>query len=255
MITEDEIVRDKAINSDGPEKKAASPVFWASIMLLSGTCTTLFAKVQFDISAKGLDTCNVGDDDEYNCKFQKPWFSVLEMKCAMALCAPIFYGLGWGRPDSQSDPRGHSPSAEALKAVWLPALLDLLNTVLGNIGLVWVSSSIYQMTRGSVVIFSAILSVQWLGKTLRSFHYWSISFVVMAVILVGVAGTYPTYLPTFLPTYLPTYLPREGGRQEGRKEGRKEEWEGHADQGADYHHRPRFANRLLNLIKVHTANT
>ena len=44
MITEDEIVRDKAINSDGPEKKAASPVFWAAIMLLSGTCTTLFAK-------------------------------------------------------------------------------------------------------------------------------------------------------------------------------------------------------------------
>jgi len=191
MITEDELVRDKAINrGDAPAKsEGSSPVFWAAIMLLSGTCTTLFAKVQFDISSKGLDSCNVADDDEYNCKFKKPWFSVLEMKAAMALCAIFFYGLGWGRPDAESDPRGYSPTPEALRQVWLPALLDLLNTVLGNIGLVWVSSSIYQMTRGSVVIFSAILSVQWLGKTLRSFHYWSIAFVVIAVVLVGTAGT------------------------------------------------------------------
>jgi drug/metabolite transporter (DMT)-like permease len=73
--------------------------------------------------------------------------------------------------------------------VWLPASLDLLNTVLGNIGLVWVNSSIYQMTRGSVVIFSAFLSVKWLGRTLRQFHYWSIVFVLVAVVLVGFAGT------------------------------------------------------------------
>jgi drug/metabolite transporter (DMT)-like permease len=53
---------------------------------------------------------------------------------------------------------------------------------------VWVSSSIYQMTRGSVVIFSALLSVQWLGRTLRSFHLWAIAMVVVAVAAVGVAG-------------------------------------------------------------------
>ena len=48
MITEDEIVRDKAINSDVAEKKGNSAVFWAAIMLLSGTCTTLFAKGEFE---------------------------------------------------------------------------------------------------------------------------------------------------------------------------------------------------------------
>lgn len=186
---EDLVVGEKGINDASKQKGSSNALFWAFIMLTSGTCTTLFAKVQFDIKSKGLDTCNTGDDDDYNCKFAKPWFSVLEMKAAMALCAIFFYGLGWGRPDAQEDPRGHSPNKEALMAVWFPALLDLLNTVLGNIGLVWVSSSIYQMTRGSVVIFSAILSVQWLGKTLRSFHYWAISFVVTAVVLVGVAGT------------------------------------------------------------------
>jgi hypothetical protein len=66
--------------------------------------------------------------------------------------------------------------------------LDLLNTTLGNVGLLWVNSSIYQMTRGSVVIFSAVLSVKYLGRTLRSFHYHAILFVLIAVIVVGVAG-------------------------------------------------------------------
>lgn len=44
------------------------------------------------------------------------------------------------------------------------------------------------LSQGSVVIFSAILSVKWLGRTLRHFHYYSIGFVTIAVILVGTAG-------------------------------------------------------------------
>ena len=44
------------------------------------------------------------------------------------------------------------------------------------------------MTRGSVVIFSAILTVKLLGRTLRKFHFWAIFFVLIAVILVGFAG-------------------------------------------------------------------
>lgn len=152
-------------------------------MLSSGTLTTLFAKIQFELQADGVDSCNVADDDTH-CTFDKPWFSVLEMKLAMAFCLPLYYGLGWGKEPGVPDPK-----LSTIKAVWLPASLDLLNTVLGNIGLVWVNSSIYQMTRGSVVIFSAMLSVKWLGRRLRHFHYWSIFFVTVAVALVGIAGT------------------------------------------------------------------
>jgi len=109
---------------------------------------------------------------------------VLEMKLAMALCLNLYYLFGVGKEAGIPD-----PDWPTIKRVWLPALLDLLNTVLSNIGLVWVSSSIYQMTRGSVVVFSAIFSVKWLGRTLRTFHYHSIILVLIAVILVGLAGT------------------------------------------------------------------
>jgi len=79
-------------------------------------------------------------------------------------------------------------SWRTIAKVALPSMLDLLNVVLASIGLVWVSSSIYQMTRGSVVIFSAFLSVQMLKRKLECFQYWAVSLVVMAVILVGIAG-------------------------------------------------------------------
>jgi drug/metabolite transporter (DMT)-like permease len=142
------------------------------------------AQIQFETEATGSASCHLGDDDDYHCKFAKPWFSVLEMKAAMAVCLLLYYGLGVGKEASTPD-----PDWRTIQKVWLPALFDLLNTVFCNIGLVWVSSSIYQMTRGSVVVFSAILSVKWLGRTLRSFHYYSIALVLVAVVLVGLAGT------------------------------------------------------------------
>merc|ERR1719160_1223751 len=79
-------------------------------------------------------------------------------------------------------------SWKTIGKVALPSMLDLLNVVLSNIGLVWVSSSIYQMTRGSVVIFSAILSVQMLKRKLECFQYWAVTLVVLAVVFVGIAG-------------------------------------------------------------------
>lgn len=164
------------------------PLLWAAVMLTSGTCTTLAAKLMFELKADGRDTCDYDDDgrddDTKHCAFAKPWFSVLIMKVAMSFCLLGYYAVGFGRPTGRPE-----PPTKALVQCWLPALLDLLNTVLGNVGLVWVSSSIYQMTRGSVVIFSAILSVKWLGNTLRQFHLYSIALVVVAVIMVGTAGT------------------------------------------------------------------
>lgn len=66
------------------DKPASYKLFWASVMLVSGTFTTLFAKVlwmcstvayiqsdgivdlpqiQFETTSEGIDSCNVGDDD------------------------------------------------------------------------------------------------------------------------------------------------------------------------------------------------
>ncbi|TYZ64518.1 hypothetical protein PybrP1_006034 [[Pythium] brassicae (nom. inval.)] len=87
------------------------------------------------------------------------------------------------------------PAAEAasvplktMAAVALPAVLDLLQTVLANVGLLWISSSVFQMARGSVIIFSAVFSVRLMGKRLYGYHYMSIFIVAVSVALVGWAG-------------------------------------------------------------------
>lgn len=163
------------------EKSGSFKLVWAMLMLFSGTFTTLFAKALYTTNAEGTQYCNMDDDNDKDCDFNKPWFTVFIMKFSMTLCLPLYYWL-------TADPDIPAPSWRTIKAVSWPASLDLLNTVLGNIGLLYVNSSIYQMTRGSVVIFSAFLSVKYLGRTLRSFHYWAIFFVIIAVVLVGLAG-------------------------------------------------------------------
>ena len=182
------LVRDDEETDRKTEMSPVGKLLWASAMLMSGTCTTLFAKAMFEEKAHGSDKCHFDDDDRdgktYDCTFDKPWFSVLLMKLAMAMCLPLYYGLGWGK----QDPDAPNPDWKTIRGVYLPSALDLLNTILGNVGLLFVNSSIYQMTRGSVVIFSAILSVKWLGRTLRSFHYWAIGLVIVAVAFVGLAG-------------------------------------------------------------------
>lgn len=77
---------------------------------------------------------------------------------------------------------------KTMTAVALPAVLDLLQTVLANVGLLWISSSVFQMARGSVIIFSAIFSVRLMGKRLYGYHYMSILIVAVSVVLVGWAG-------------------------------------------------------------------
>jgi drug/metabolite transporter (DMT)-like permease len=166
------------------EKSSSFKLFWAGCMLFSGTFTTIFGKSLYETNGVGNEYCNMNDDDNKDCDFNKPWFTVFVMKFSMSLCLVLYYGFGWGK-DTPNTP---NPSWATIKRVAFPASLDLLNTTLGNVGLLWVNSSIYQMTRGSVVIFSAILSVRYLGRTLRSFHYYAIGLVMVAVVVVGAAG-------------------------------------------------------------------
>ncbi len=80
-------------------------------------------------------------------------------------------------------------SFKTMAAVALPSMLDLLQTVFANVGLLWISSSVYQMARGAVIIFSAFFSVKLMNKKLYGYHYASILLVAVAVGLVGWAGT------------------------------------------------------------------
>jgi len=72
----------------------------------------------------------------------------------------------------------------------LPACCDIAGTTLMNVGLLFVAASIYQMTRGALVLFVGLFSVIFLKRHLGGWKWASLFIVVLGVALVGLAGVF-----------------------------------------------------------------
>ena len=70
----------------------------------------------------------------------------------------------------------------------LPACCDIAGTTLMNVGLLFVAASIYQMTRGALVLFVGLFSVIFLKRYLGLYKWFALFVVVSGVALVGLAG-------------------------------------------------------------------
>ncbi|KAH9828189.1 Nucleotide-sugar transporter [Teratosphaeria destructans] len=70
----------------------------------------------------------------------------------------------------------------------LPSICDICGTTLMNVGLLFVAASIYQMTRGALVLFVGLFSVIFLKRHLNGWKWGSLFIVVAGVALVGLAG-------------------------------------------------------------------
>ncbi|KAJ5085734.1 hypothetical protein N7532_010505 [Penicillium argentinense] len=69
-----------------------------------------------------------------------------------------------------------------------PSCCDLTGTTLMNVGLLFVAASIYQMTRGALVLFVGLFSVIFLRRKLYLYQWSALFVVVLGVALVGLAG-------------------------------------------------------------------
>ncbi|KAK0561642.1 hypothetical protein OC844_003101 [Tilletia horrida] len=78
------------------------------------------------------------------------------------------------------------------KAIFLfftPALCDICGTTLMNVGLIFTPVSIYQMTRGALVLWVGVFSVFFLHRHLKLFQWLSLLTVMAGVCVVGLSGT------------------------------------------------------------------
>ncbi|KAH8923092.1 hypothetical protein BT69DRAFT_1312482 [Atractiella rhizophila] len=71
---------------------------------------------------------------------------------------------------------------------WFPAACDILATTLMNTGLLFVPVSVYQMTRGALVLFVGTFSVIFLKRKLGVDKWVSLVIVVLGVAVVGYAN-------------------------------------------------------------------
>ncbi|KAI1176328.1 hypothetical protein F4777DRAFT_278634 [Nemania sp. FL0916] len=91
-------------------------------------------------------------------------------------------------PKSTSTGPGGVLSGYGILLLSLPAICDILGTTLMNAGLLMVAASIFQMTRGALVLFVGLFSLIFLGRKLHLFQWLSLVGVVIGVAIVGLAG-------------------------------------------------------------------
>jgi drug/metabolite transporter (DMT)-like permease len=190
--------------------------FLVAMMLLTGVCNTLLTKYQDNQCVRNCDD----PDPRNHRRFEQPILQsaqmfVGEMGCwlvvgAMALyrrlraragSSPTAQGSGYQAisttdrdvpaavdEDGQPKDRPSVLRGYRITLLALPAVCDICATTLMNAGLLLVAASIYQMTRGALVLFVGIFSVVFLRRHLHLFQWLSLVGVVLGVAVVGLAG-------------------------------------------------------------------
>ncbi|XP_077032542.1 solute carrier family 35 member F6 [Agelaius phoeniceus] len=163
----------------------------AALMLLTGSINTLAAKWADNFSAPGCD----GTEEH---KFQHPFLQAAGMFLGEFSCLPVFYLLLLRdrrradrdrdrHRDRDGDP-APAPSRPFNALLFLPpALCDMAGTSIMYVALNMTSASSFQMLRGSLIIFTGLLSVAFLGRRLEWSHWAGIVLTILGLALVGMA--------------------------------------------------------------------
>lgn len=87
------------------------------------------------------------------------------------------------------DDSGEEMTTAAASLFFMPALCDICGTTLMNVGLLFTPVSIYQMTRGALVLWVGIFSVIFLHRQLHLFQWLCLMLVMLGVSIVGLSGS------------------------------------------------------------------
>jgi drug/metabolite transporter (DMT)-like permease len=159
-------------------------------MLITGTINTLTKKIQ---------------NDTYNKTFNHPWFQTAVMFLGEFLCLIVFeIGRCYKNCQKKSQILEYPIAVNAQISVdfeleesktwrsWfifiLPTFCDVLGTSFAGIGLLWVNASVWQMLRGSIIIFSGILSVLFLKRRLLPYRWLGMTVTVIGLGVVGISS-------------------------------------------------------------------
>lgn len=167
-------------------------------MLITGAANSLLNKFQDN---QCIRNCN-GTPGE-RVYFEQPVFQTAQMFVAEMCCWFIYYltkKLGSSSSayqpvaTDQEDEGSSQPQPRLVgKKVWLlslPSICDIIATTLMNLGLLFVPVSIFQMTRGALVLFAGLFSVVFLRHRISLKEWLGLGSVVLGVFLVGLSANF-----------------------------------------------------------------
>lgn len=165
--------------------------------LVTGSINTLTKKWQFQScgpTRHAFDHAVNKDCDHDGWKhFHKPWTQNLQMFIGEALVFSIFLarrrGLGSGTHARELSQELHQEKKQVPFYIFLlPACCDILGTGVGGVGMLFISAPVWQMMRGSLMVFTAFLSVIFLGKRLPAYKWAAVCVCVVGLAIIGVSA-------------------------------------------------------------------
>eukprot|EP01124_Arcella_intermedia_P025513 TRINITY_DN4571_c0_g1_i1.p1 TRINITY_DN4571_c0_g1~~TRINITY_DN4571_c0_g1_i1.p1 ORF type:complete len:388 (+),score=56.82 TRINITY_DN4571_c0_g1_i1:11-1174(+) len=152
-------------------------------MLITGTLNTIAANSQNKTTSIGID----GFLKPFKHPFVQTFLMFLgEASCLIALSVFNCYQDRKHNDSATIQYRKKRPKVCG-PSFALPMLCDLCATTLGGIGLLYIQSSVWQMLRGSRIVFSSILTLLFLPRKLYLFNAFGIFVVTSGLALVGVS--------------------------------------------------------------------
>ena len=165
-----------------PPNLSSKEVIVIAIALFSATTQALLSKVIISTKSRGI----TGEEE----LFSSPLYQTLVMFLAMSTSLVvhsmvIIFKLPF--PGYKIVDQGKMPIS-MYYAIIFPAVCDACSTVLFMLGLRYVSASIFQMLKGSSIIFVALIKHFILKTKLKVVMWIGMFWIVVSVILVGASA-------------------------------------------------------------------
>ncbi|GEQ66363.1 hypothetical protein JCM33374_g26 [Metschnikowia sp. JCM 33374] len=156
--------------------------------VICGCLNSLLTKYQDN---QCVGHCNNPDVSKHRL-YGQPGIQTLQMFIGEAAIYIVYYCLykaPWTKRSQYTQIQAQEPSLSQSMVLAIPSVCDMLATSLMNIGLVYTPVSIYQMTRGAVVLFVAVMSVVFLKRRIRKLEWIALFVVTLGIAVVGYSGS------------------------------------------------------------------
>ncbi|CAF1008858.1 unnamed protein product [Adineta steineri] len=178
-------------------------MFLIGLMLITGSISTLFTKWA---DRQQAHFCNETGEMEF---FEHPFFQAVTMFLGEILCLLAFKFVWYSTARyriGEMTYKGDASSAlvrlwpinikKGIRLVqgeqvfnplifWVASVCDILSTCLSYFALNLITAGLYRMLRGSVMVFTAILSILFLKKKLTIFNWLSIGTVAGSLAVIA----------------------------------------------------------------------
>lgn len=158
--------------------------------IITGCLNSLLTKYQDN---QCVSNC-ANPDPSKRRNFEQPVLQTLQMFVG-EFCCYFIYRVIRSRGNANTEEYamigkpGEGTSVFRRISFCIPAICDMTATTLINVGLLYTPVSIYQMMRGSIVIFVAMLSVVAFRKSITKLEWVSLLLIVLGIGIVGFSGS------------------------------------------------------------------